>query len=238
MATTHERIALMIIKHSLLNACLGVLLYLLFSSNVSAQTCPTGLYSGCARCGTPGLIINGQNHYTEAQRCWTNAVTPRPTSTINYLGYTVQCVALQNIPCDMSSAGEPPQPGPNMRNVYRFYRSAVSDHFLTLDWSEGIAAGSYDLIGFKVFISPIDADMHVLYRCWWSAQNDHFVSTDPGCEGRANEGAYGYVSTIPRAGYVPLYRFYHGGISNHLSTTDYSEAAGYGFESIQGYVPE
>jgi hypothetical protein len=81
--------------------------------------------------------------------------------------------------------------------------------------------------------------MIALYRCYNVPAADHFVSTASNCEGMAFEGAYGYVSSYPRNGYEPIYRFYKNNISNHLTTTDYAEGAnnGYAFEGILGYAP-
>lgn len=122
--------------------------------------------------------------------------------------------------------------------VYRFYWHQQKDHLLTLSYSEGDAFAEYEGIGFRTFTAPIDGDMHELYRCWWGSVTNHFVSPDPNCEGLTYEGSYGYVSSIPRTGFVPLYRFYHSGLKNHLSTTNYSEGAGWSYEGVQGYVPQ
>lgn len=127
----------------------------------------------------------------------------------------------------------------NQQNVYRRWWWANQDHFHTLSQTEGNGWATYEGVGFKTYITPPDSDTRELYRCWWYSARDHLVSTDPACEGLTYEGSYGWVSTIPRAGHVPLYRFYHNASSNHLATTNYAEGvAGWTYQGVLGYVPE
>jgi hypothetical protein len=128
---------------------------------------------------------------------------------------------------------ERPPADPNMRNVYQFYHAPpYQDRFYALDYNEGISNGFVSQgIGFVTHINPIDSDMYPLYRC---NTGRHFVSMYADCEGYLNEGSYGYVSSIARSGYTPLYRFQKG--YEHLATKNYAEGAGWNYEGILGYV--
>lgn len=155
------------------------------------------------------------------------------------LPYGNHYATVSSEPCteDFSLVAPPPLP-PNQQNVYRWFWGANNDHFHSLSATEGSGWATYEGVGFRTYISPPDGDMRELYRCWWYGARDHLVSTDAACEGLTFEGSYGWVSTIPRAGHVPLYRFYHSGTSNHLATTNYSEGAAWTYQGILGYVPE
>lgn len=201
----------------------------------NAQTCNT-TYSGCAPC------IAG---YMSEQWCWNNAATPRPYATImmwnpaagQYVGATCQA-AYNLVP---QTTCEPSQPSDgNQRNVYRFFIKNAKDHFLTLSWSEGMASGgTYEGIAFKIFVNPIDANMHPIYRCYWNSKSNHFVSLQTDCEGYTNEGLYGYVSTIPRSGFLAMYRLWIPKSSDHINTTNLAEVvSGIVNEGIKGYVPQ
>jgi hypothetical protein len=194
-------------------------------SKADAQTCVTK-YSGCTWC---------DNAYGSEWWCWSLANSSLPYATSGY----GLCRARTPLPVATTGC-EPPQPGPGLLNVHRFYIPSKTDHFLTLNWSEGVSAGGLgENVAFIVYTSPPDADYRLLYRCRVSSQ-DHFVSEDPNCEGTVNEGSYGYVSTIPRSGLVPIYRFYKNSQTDHLTTKDYNEGVSWGaaYEGIQGYVPQ
>ncbi len=121
---------------------------------------------------------------------------------------------------------------PTLNYVYRFYNG---EHFYSLSADEGTNAGYiYEGVGFKTFSSNANlSDVTALYRC--IAGGHHFVSTDPNCEGQANEGSYGYIFTKKIGNSIPLYRFY--GPGDHLITTNAGEAGGvYTPEGILGFV--
>lgn len=206
-------------------ACIvGAFLLVLTPPAANAQSACVTKYTGCEYC---------DNIYKSVWWCWTNESSPQPYANAGW----GTCQARFALPGYTTC--EPSQPAdPNQRNVYRFNVSSQTDHFLTLNWTEGNSVGQYERIAFTAYVSPLDANMHVLYRCRVSAQ-DHFVSADANCEGRINEGSYGYVSTTARAGFVPLHRFYNNAATDHLSTKDYNEGVAWGaaYEGIQGYVP-
>lgn len=213
----------------------GALVMMLLSFRAQAQTCNT-TYSGCAPC---------KSGYLSEQWCWTGASIPRPYATIlmwdpNALNYVYKtCQATHNLA--PKTTCEPSQPSDsNRRNVYRFFLENTKDHFLTMSWSEGTAAGGkYEGVAFTVYLNPIDANMRPLYRCYWPGASDHLVSTQSDCEGLTFEGTYGYVSSIERPGFTALYRMWMPDWTNHLSTTNPNEAnSGVHIEGVQGYVPQ
>jgi hypothetical protein len=228
------------------------MLFLMFSSlKANAQSCGT-VYNGCTDCVYAQYVViwdpwTGQyrQDFVSGSEwwCWTNASVPYPSANIEVWnpdagGYTgVTCQAY--FPLVPQQVNGPPQPAdPNQQNVYRFFHSSSKDHILTLSYCEGAAFATYEGIGFKTLKTQLDADMRELYRCYASAPSDHLVSTDPNCEGLTFEGSYGWVSTIPRTGYVPLYRIYMPNWHNHLATTNAAEGAGLVNEGILGYVPQ
>jgi len=124
--------------------------------------------------------------------------------------------------------------------VFRFF-GTWNDHFLTLSYSEAasVGSGAYNFEGtaFKVWAAPLDGNMIPLYRCNDVRNTDHFVSKASNCEGKTYEGVYGYVSSIPRTGYVPIMRYYKSSTTDHLITTNPNEGIGLINEGIIGYAP-
>ena len=90
---------------------------------------------------------------------------------------------------------------------------------------------------FQLFNAP-GPDRTPIHRCFSGA--DHFLSPDPGCEGRAFEGLLGYAATTrtssaPRA----LSRCFHAPASAHfhwLADRCPTEKPGVAHESVLGYV--
>jgi len=117
--------------------------------------------------------------------------------------------------------------------------SNQGDYMLTLTQFEG--SPTYRDLGLAFFLSDdaSEFDDYVgLFRCNIPSTNDHFVSTDPNCEGATTEYLYGYASPTPIPGLVPLYRYYNPQTREHYVTTFMlSEVPlGYYQESIMGFV--
>ncbi|HEX5715618.1 MAG TPA: hypothetical protein VF179_05625, partial [Thermoanaerobaculia bacterium] len=80
-----------------------------------------------------------------------------------------------------------------------------------------------------------------LYRCFDMWTLDHFVSTDPYCATRTNEGLLGYIATSQLSGTVPLYQTHDPQNDNRFYTISASERQtvlnwGWYDEGIAGYV--
>lgn len=121
--------------------------------------------------------------------------------------------------------------------IYQFDWWQNNDVFNVLDYYEAYTWATYNGIAFTTFVSPIDGDMTELHRCWYPWATEHFVSNSSNCEGLTYEGSYGYVSTIPRTGFVQLNRYWNSSKRDHITKTG-SAPSGYVFEGTQGYVPE
>jgi hypothetical protein len=132
-----------------------------------------------------------------------------------------------------------PMPGQSLTSkipVYRFYK--YPHHFMTLSYTEGASASyGFETTGFHLFPSGGTGYL-ALYRCFNSANGDHFVSSQSNCEGKNQEGVLGYAATQSGPGLVPLYRFYRSSTGDHLITVNYSEgtSGGYASEGGLGFV--
>lgn len=128
-----------------------------------------------------------------------------------------------------------PVPQDQLLSIHRFYTGAA--HFWTLSQSEGAQAGfRYEGVGFQTFVRA-DWGRQEIFRCYTG--RTHFVSTLPNCEGQRSEGSLGFVSQQPnQRAPRELVRCYRGGVG-HLITTNRNECinAGYGIESVLGFVP-
>lgn len=72
--------------------------------------------------------------------------------------------------------------------------------FISLDVNcEGQTPGILGLTGYIYYPQPSGFSTVALYRCslLYGNINDHFVSSDPGCEGHNNDGLLGYARTQP-----------------------------------------
>lgn len=131
-------------------------------------------------------------------------------------------------------------------SLARTYNPNNGDHMYGPDPSEGAQYGYYAENPQYFYLQTSGEASHVpLYRCWssWVPQTgDHFLSTDPGCEGSTFEGVQGYIATSQLPGTVPLYRLYNAGLQDTFHTIDANEAnyaaAWYGYvhQGITGYV--
>lgn len=131
-------------------------------------------------------------------------------------------------------------------SLARTYNPNNGDHMYGFDPNEGSAWGYYAEYAQYFYLNNAGDGNHVpLYRCWSSwvpGTGDHFLSTDPNCEGSTFEGLQGYIATSQLPGTVPLYRLYHSGYQDTFYTTLWSEADyaatwyGYTHQGITGYV--
>jgi YD repeat-containing protein len=121
--------------------------------------------------------------------------------------------------------------------VFRFHGG--SQHFYTTSYIEGQRAGLVS-DGAQFNLSPTGGSgLVALYRCYASANNDHFLSGQSDCEGQGVEGIIGYAYLAAGPNLVALYRFNKASIYDHLITVNYQEGIGngYSYEGILGYVP-
>ena len=125
------------------------------------------------------------------------------------------------------------------QNIYRFFKAASGEHFLTSSYEEGLGAEfNYEGIAFRSFTpGSRPARANEIFRCFTNSR--HFVSTSPSCEGTRNEGSLGFLSADPSNQSFPVYRFVGQGGRDHLTTKNQQEgtSAGYTLEGILGYAP-
>ncbi len=118
--------------------------------------------------------------------------------------------------------------------LWRFFNTTTGEHFYSGDSTEGAKAGDVpEGIAFLVLQSQQVGSV-ALYRC--NTGSSHFMSLDQNCEGFTNESTYGFIYTAQQSNTVPVYRFFSPTSGDHLVTTNYSEGAGYQYESTLGYV--
>ncbi|MBI5532808.1 MAG: hypothetical protein HY898_08850 [Deltaproteobacteria bacterium] len=134
--------------------------------------------------------------------------------------------------------------------------SMTTDHVLTISeqerdtlvssgsWAEvcnpfygppGLCGGGTTVDGPFLLFGDAGADRVLIYRCYSGA--DHFISTDPGCEGRVVEGPLGWASTV-RTTEAPrmLRRCYNAPAIVHFHSVDEHCPAGMQEEAPFGYV--
>lgn len=132
--------------------------------------------------------------------------------------------------------------------MHRLFMSSTGDHLYSQNSSEGTSGSpAYTLENYEYFfIEPDSISGHVaLYRCWRalsSSTGDHWLSTDPDCEGAYVIGLQGYIATSQLSGTVPLYSQYNPVLDDTFHTISLSEAqyadANYGYSTpvVIGYV--
>ncbi|KAJ7159006.1 hypothetical protein C8R43DRAFT_1064297 [Mycena crocata] len=136
--------------------------------------------------------------------------------------------------------------------LYREFNNAAGDHFYTTDEAEynrSSASNGYFAEGVRaaVFISQWPGTVPLL-RLWSGSASDHFYTTNAmEANAAVTQGGFTLENVTPMyvyptqiCGAVPWYRLYAGGTKDdHFYTTSEAErdgTAGYGFESIDGYV--
>lgn len=136
------------------------------------------------------------------------------------------------------------------QNLYRYYKEATDDHFLTNDWEElGDGADGFALEGTVAYVFRNPTCLTPLYRYWHPIKRKHFYATDwnemgYGSEGWIYEGVEKYVADTsncfaPNA--QPLWRLWHEGRQKHFYATDPDEkdsaiAQGFQLEGVLGYI--
>lgn len=151
---------------------------------------------------------------------------------IKYLGIIVVSIAAVM----MSSTTVYAQGYPGVNTVLRFINLNGGRHFYTASVLEGNTAGfHFQKIAFSAFAYPYSNYTKAVYRCYLPGGDDHFVSTDPNCEGTNFEGLFGYISDVPGGGGL-IHRFFCGN-NDHLITQDVFEGlqAGCQYEGALGY---
>jgi hypothetical protein len=113
-------------------------------------------------------------------------------------------------------ADTPTQLGPGA--LQRYFNPTTATHWVTT--GPTTAGYGYELgLG---YLRPVGGPGTLaLYSCLSGAE-DHFVSTDPVCEGRTSLGRIGYSYAAPPAGResVPIFRCIVGGQPDHFVTND------------------
>jgi len=122
------------------------------------------------------------------------------------------------------------QPLPNVSTavvpVYRYFKKSIPDHFYTLSAQEANNAGYVtEDGGFYVFQTQWTGSLIQLYRCLTTTSTpQHFVSSDPACEGSTKESTYGYIfpSNAAPANTTPLARWNQVSTGDHLVETTFT----------------
>ena len=124
-----------------------------------------------------------------------------------------------------SGGGTPPPPPPLPPSflppgaINRYYDAQTHDHWVTSGGTPAAEYGFEGTLGFGA-LDP-GPNEQTLYSC--NASGDHFVSVDPGCEGRATLGIIGVAySHPPTTGLqsLAIYRCTVNGTGDHFVSTD------------------
>ena len=148
-------------------------------------------------------------------------------------------VCLVSALCSTAAAQPAPDLRPDLIPMFRFWDG--SRHFYTLNQSEPDHR-IFNEEGRPIFVfrSPPDPNYAAIFRCYVAREGVHFVSLDPDCDGETVEKAYGYISTVKRPGFQPLFALFNTSINDQVVTTNYGEGPphGYAFRQILGFVPQ
>lgn len=137
---------------------------------------------------------------------------------------------------------------PGRLAIHRLFDAATNDHFYSAYAYSGAPAYTLEHYNY-FFLEPSYTSGHIpLFICVpgpSSTSSDHWLSTDPDCEGRdvmEVEAPSGYMATSELPGTVPLYRQYNALLDDTFHTIDLSEAlyaeANYNYSApvLMGYV--
>jgi hypothetical protein len=154
----------------------AAVLFSMFSLQAKADLCVTQ-YSGCTSCSwsgsvwVPGTYPDFNGHY-EVQSgfdsyCEYGSATPwvsggaTASSQGNFCGATGPLPNAEQV----WYVEAPTQPSGNVQFAYRYYNSGARQHFYTVTQSEKPWGWTYEGVGFKTLVTPIDGNMTQLYRC-------------------------------------------------------------------------
>jgi serine/threonine-protein kinase len=180
----------------------------------------------------------------QAVRTTTATVTSTATATHTR---TARAAASAPPPAEPAKPAPPAEPAPLTVALYRYWNSAIGDHFYTTDFAElGSGRSGYVYEGVQANVLPKQAPGSVpLHRYWNAATGDHFYTTNYGELGAGRSGyvyervqAYVYPQALP--GLRPIYRYWNPTTADHFYTTNFAELGtgkgGYRSEGIAGYT--
>ena len=128
----------------------------------------------------------------------------------------------------------------NLIKIYRAISYNIGDHLYSVTENEGAGYGYSDEgVAFRVFSDGSVSGTQALMRCrTTSFPQRHFLSLDPGCEGKIVENVLGYVYSSQSGNATQLFRFTSQNNHDSLATTDYNEglSAGYKTPISLGYA--
>ncbi len=127
---------------------------------------------------------------------------------------------------------------PNSIPVYDCYIDFWHDHMLVPN-DETCGGGDVHYLRRAGWISTVPFNNSIqVYRCWDSAATNHFMSTDPNCEGKTTEWPMGYLATMPpllQNQFVALSNYYRFDQQDNWVTTA-KPPQEYEFEFRFGYL--
>lgn len=127
---------------------------------------------------------------------------------------------------------------PNSVPVYDCYIDFWHDHMLVPN-DNTCGCGDVHYLRRAGWISTVPFDNSIqVYRCWDEAATNHFISTDPNCEGKTTEWPMGYLATIPSLPenqFVALSNYYWQDQQDNWVTTT-KPPQEYAFQARLGYL--
>lgn len=157
-------------------------------------------------------------------------------STLNY-GCHIAVGTVDEVIAALAAYPVAGKTAPRMTPVLRFWKSPRM--LYTTSYTEGaqsLPEGGFEETAFKVYQDQAPG-MIPMYRCA-TRGGGSFMSLSSICERQTMVGRVGYVYGGPRAGTVPIYRFYNARTAIHYMTTNYAEGVskGYIIEGPIGYT--
>ncbi len=125
----------------------------------------------------------------------------------------------------------------NPKPLYRFYRAGNNHHFFTVSEDEKnyliatSAVWAYERVAYYVY-DRFQYGLSPLYRFWSDSLGGHFYTASEYeknllCAGKVGDWKFErvscYVSTAPKSGFSPIYRFWSDWSQSHFYTASESE---------------